>query len=87
MVRTQIRLTDEQFRSLKALAREEGRSVADLVRQSVDEYLARRPTVDRAELIRRARGLTGRYRSGTPDLAEDHDRYLDDAFFTHPASG
>lgn len=85
MVRTQIRLTDEQFRSLEALAREGGRSVADLVRQSVDEYLARRPTADRAELIRRARGLVGRYRSGVPDLAEDHDRHLDDAFSAHRA--
>ena len=82
MIRTQIQLTEEQLRSLKALAREEERSVADLVRQSVAEYLVRRPAVDRAELTRRARGLIGRYRSGVPDLAEDHDRYLDDAFDT-----
>ena len=82
MIRTQIQLTEEQLKSLKALAREEERSVADLVRQSVAEYLVRRPAVDRAELVRRARGLIGRYRSGMPDLAEDHDRYLDDAFDT-----
>ena len=82
MKRTQIQLTEDQLRSLKALAREEERSVADLVRQSVAEYLVRRPAVDRAELIRRARGLIGRYRSGIPDLAEEHDRYLDDAFDT-----
>ena len=82
MIRTQIQLTEEQLRSLKALARDEERSVADLVRQSVAEYLIRRPTMDRAEQVERARGLIGRYRSGIPDLAEDHDRYLDDAFDT-----
>ena len=82
MIRTQVQLTEEQLRALKDLAREEERSVADLVRQSVAEYLVRRPRVDRAELLRRARGMVGRYRSGVPDLALDHDRYLDDAFDT-----
>ena len=82
MIRTQIQLTEEQLGSLKALARDEERSVADLVRQSVAEYLIRRPTVDRAAQVQRARDLIGRYRSGIPDLAEDHDRYLDDAFDT-----
>lgn len=80
MKRTQIQLTEEQLGSLKALARQEERSVADLVRQSVAEYLVRRPGADRAERVRHARGLVGRYRSNCPDLAEGHDRYLDDAF-------
>lgn len=82
MKRTQIQLTEEQLGSLKAIAREEERSVADLVRQSVAEYLVKRPTADRDELVRRARGLAGRYRSECPDLAEEHDRHLDDAFDT-----
>ena len=65
---------------LKARARLEERSMADLVRECVSEYLARRPTPDVRELARRARDLRGRFRSGCPDLAEAHDRYLDDAF-------
>lgn len=80
MIRTQIQLTDEQLTTLRALARQEDRSVADLVRQSVAEYLVRRPRIDRAERVRRARSLVGRYRSDCPDLAEHHDRHLDDAF-------
>lgn len=80
MIRTQIQLTDEQLTTLRALARQEERSVADLVRQSVAEYLVRRPRVDRAERVRRARSLVGRYRSDCPDLAEHHDRHLDNAF-------
>ena len=54
--------------------------MAELVRESVAEYLARRPVADSRALARRARDLRGRFRSGCRDLAEDHDRYLDEAF-------
>ena len=54
--------------------------MADLVRESVSEYLAHEHVVDREDLKRRARLLAGRFRSGHPDLAEQHDRYLDEAF-------
>ena len=80
MKRTQIQLTEEQARALKAQAGLEERSMAELVRDCVAEYLARRPAPDVRELARRARSLQGRFRSGCPDLAEEHDRYLDDAF-------
>ena len=80
MIRTQIQLTEEQARALKAQARLEDRSMAELVRECVAEYLARQSTPDVRELARRARGLKGRFRSGTPDLAEAHDRHLDDVF-------
>ena len=75
-----IPLTEAQAQALGAQARAEERSMADLVRESVSEYLARRPVADRDELARRALALAGRYRSGCPDLAEEHDRYLDEAF-------
>ena len=80
MIRTQVQLTEEQARALKARARAEERSVSELVRECVAEYLSRRRTPDIQELAERARGLKGRFRSGHPDLAEAHDRYLDDAF-------
>ena len=54
--------------------------MADLVHESVSEYLARRHVLDRRELARRAMTLAGRYRSGCRDLAEDHDEHPDEAF-------
>ena len=54
--------------------------MAELVRECVNEYLARRRNPDVHALLARARGLRGRFRSGAPDLAEGHDRYLEDAF-------
>ena len=80
MKRTQIQLTEEQARALKVQARIEERPMAELVRESVAEYLARRRAPDVQELARRARSLKGRFRSGCPDLAEAHDRYLDEVF-------
>ena len=80
MIRMQIQLTEEQLAVLRVLARQAERSVADLVRQSVAEYLVRHPRVDRAERVRRARSVIGRYRSDCPDLAEHHDRDLGNAF-------
>ena len=80
MIRTQIQLTEAQARTLRAQARLQSRSMADLVRESVSEYLARRHVVDRDEIGRRALALAGRFRSRCHDLAEDHDRYLDEAF-------
>ena len=80
MKRTQIQLTEEQARALKAQARIEERPMAELVRESVAEYLAHRRAPDIQELARRARSLKGRFRSGCPDLAEAHDRYLDEVF-------
>ena len=80
MIRTRIQSTEEQARALNARARLEESSMAELVRECVSEYLARRPAPDARELVRRARNLRGRFRSGCPDLAEAHDRYLEDAF-------
>ena len=79
-IRTQVQLTEEQARALKVRARSEERSMADLVRESVSEYLARRPVRDRRDLLQRADALTGRFHSGSPDIATNHDRYLDEAY-------
>ena len=54
--------------------------MADLVRESVAEYLARRPARDRRALLGRARSLAGQFHSGYPDVAENHDRHLDEAY-------
>lgn len=79
-VRTQVQLTKEQARALKVRARNEERSMADLVRESVSEYLARRLARNRVDLLKRANALTGRFHSGSSDIAINHDRYLDEGY-------
>ncbi len=80
MIRTQIQLEREQIEALRRLSAATGRSIADLVRQGVDEVLsaARRPsTKDRLERGRRVAGL---FSSGVTDTSTHHDRYLAEAF-------
>jgi hypothetical protein len=80
MVRTQIQLSPSQAEAVKRLAAEQGISMAELIRQSVDAYLsgARRPTQD--EVRQRAMALAGCLRGGPADLAVRHDDYLAEAF-------
>jgi len=80
MVRTQIQLSDGQAHALRALAAAEGRSMADIIRESVEVLLAERGMRDRAEVARRALAAVGAFRSGVGDLASEHDRYLTEAF-------
>lgn len=76
MVRTQIQLTEKQSRRLKQLAAAQGRSMADLIRRSVDAMLAQPEASD--DEVRRTRALraAGRFRSGVRDLSSQHDRHL-----------
>jgi len=71
MHRTQLNLDDWQYQGLRARAEREGRSLSDLVREAVAQYLAvgdGEPTVRLADLC------------GIGEDAEvtgaDHDRFL-----------
>jgi predicted DNA-binding protein len=80
MIRTQIRLTDEQAWRLKALAAERSTSVAELIRQGVDDLLQRAAGPDMEEIRRRAIAVAGRFRSGRSDISTNHDEYLAEAY-------
>lgn len=76
MVRTQILLTEEQADNLRKLAAAERRSMADLVRDSVDTLLAARASGQRDSVSARALAAVGRFHSGVPDLGSRHDDHL-----------
>lgn len=76
MVRTQIQLTDEQFRMLKQLSASTGRSMAELIREAVDR-LGPVTGVDRRA---RAIAAIGGFRSGSSDVSGSHDDELAKAF-------
>lgn len=80
MIRTQVQFTEEQIALLRERARAQNRSVSDLVREAVTRFLGDPAPADRRESAQRAEALVGKFRSGTPDLAAEHDRYLADAF-------
>jgi len=80
-VRTQIQLTESQARRVRSLARQEGISMAEFIRRCVDRALER-DEPDREVLYERAAGAVGRFedREKADDVAEEHDRYLEDAY-------
>jgi len=79
MVRTQVQLEPRQMEALRDLAKERGCSVAELVRRSIDRYLAEVSGIDEEARLR-AIAAVGRFRSGVPDLGSAHDLHLADAF-------
>jgi hypothetical protein len=65
---------------LKRLARQHQCSVAELIRRSVDLYLATSGDLPLDQQYDRASAVVGKYRSGDADLGRNHDEYLADAY-------
>ncbi|MGO9256586.1 MAG: ribbon-helix-helix protein, CopG family [Bryobacteraceae bacterium] len=80
MIRTQVQLTDRQLEALRQASAATGRSVADLIRQGVDQYLAGRSELAREERIERAIRVAGKFSSGRSDVSANHDKHLAGAF-------
>jgi len=80
MVRTQIQLTEEQANALKKLALSRHLSIAELIRQAVDNILKSSTAIDMEERKKRAIDAAGRFSSGKSDIAREHDTYLTEAF-------
>jgi hypothetical protein len=80
MIRTQVQLTDRQLQALRSASAATGRSIADLIRQGVDQYLAGRSELNREEQIERAIRVAGRFSSGRSDVSASHDKHLAEAF-------
>lgn len=79
MIRTQIQLTQEQARRIKEVAEREGISMAEVIRQAVELWLAAYGDLPREERKRRALGVVGRFHSGLGNVAQNHDYYVAEA--------
>lgn len=80
MVRTQIQLPEEQVAMLKKMAAAEHKSMAELIRQSVDFFAKVKHGAGDDQRRKRAMAAAGRFRSGVKDLAASHDTYLAKVF-------
>jgi hypothetical protein len=77
MVRTQIQLTEDQISVLRQMSAATGRSMASLIRESVDQ-MASRGEKDLG--WERALEAVGCAASGRSDLSAEHDRHLAKAY-------
>ena len=80
MVRTQIQLPEEQVAMLKKMAAVEHKSMAEIIRRSVDFFAKTKYEGGEEQRRRRAMAAAGQFRSGVKDLAASHDAYLTEAF-------
>lgn len=88
MVPTQILLTENQARVLEQIAAEQGTTVTELIRQSIDDMIRHRTDIsggkqidaDREERRRRALSVVGAFSSSVDDLSINHDQYLAEAY-------
>lgn len=80
MIRTQIQLPEEQVAFLKKIAAAEQKSMAELIRQSIELLAKTKYNVKEKERRKRAMAAAGRFRSGVKDLATSHDSYLAEVF-------
>lgn len=78
MERTQISLTTDQMRRLRAEARRRRVPIAEVVRDAVDRVVPSDPG-DRQARFKRAMGAVGRFDSGVGDVSSRHDEIAGDA--------
>jgi Arc/MetJ-type ribon-helix-helix transcriptional regulator len=79
VVRTQIQLTEAQAAGLRRLAERSQRSMADLIRESLDRLLVEADGQTRRDRMLHATQAFGKFRSGTGDLSRRHDDHFADA--------
>jgi hypothetical protein len=72
VIRTQISLTEDQMRRLRAEARRRRVPIAAVVREAVERLVPEESDARNAR-FQRALGAAGRYHSGTGDLSSRHD--------------
>jgi len=75
MIRTQIQITSEQASALKRISIREGKSVAELIRISIDTMLRSGGIRDQVDLRRKAISAAGKLH-GPEDLSANHDDFL-----------
>jgi predicted DNA-binding ribbon-helix-helix protein len=75
MIRTQVQFTKEQWQALKNLASARHISIAELVRQSVDQMIQAPENRD-DDFRRLALEIVGKYSAGEADVSANHDKYL-----------
>ncbi len=80
MVRTQIRLTREQFEAVKRTAAARNLSSAEVIRQAIEALLKSRSGLEEEQKRSRALKAVGAFGSGTHDVSKNHDAYLAEAY-------
>ena len=80
MIRTQIQLTEEQYKILKNISAKKNISIAEVVRESITFYSTGKCMIGDEEKYRKAINSVGKFKSGKKDISIKHDKYLAEDF-------
>ena len=80
MIRTQIQLTEMQYRLLKNLSIEKNKSMAEIIRECITYYSAGKCLTSKEERYSKAISAMGKFKSGKKDISINHDKYLTEDF-------
>lgn len=75
MIRTQIQFEKKTYEALKTKSNETGKSISEIVRRSLDRFIAAQE-ID--QKWARALNSIGKFSTGLNNLAENHDDDLGD---------
>jgi len=78
--RIHVRLTELELHALRRMSRQEGVSVAHIIRRGVDDQVLRASASDRLAHLERLRERVASFRSNLDDLSTEHDRHLQAAY-------
>ena len=76
MVRTQIRLDENQYARLKSVAKQEKVSIAELVRRGVDLIVEKADRTNDSMIKANALAALGQFSDEAVDVSLEHDQYL-----------
>jgi len=79
LIRTQIQLSQRQSNILKDLSTTRKESIASLIRQAIDQFIAS-GAPNRTGLYEQALTVVGKFQAESPDISVEHDKYLDEDF-------
>ena len=79
MIRTQIQLSEKQSRILKDLSLNRKESIASLIRQAIDQFIASGGP-NRTGQYQQALSVAGKYQADNSDISLEHDKYLDEGY-------
>lgn len=80
MIRTQIQLTEEQYKMLKEISAKKNTSIAEVVRECIAYYATSKCVISNKEKYNKAINSIGRFKSGKKDISIKHDKYLAEEF-------
>ncbi|MBC7333372.1 MAG: ribbon-helix-helix protein, CopG family [Actinobacteria bacterium] len=80
MKRTQIQLTEKQYKLLKNIAAQKNISMAEVIRNSIEYYTTAFSFIEPEKKYEKIKEIIGKFKSNKKDISINHDHYLGEEY-------